>query len=154
MRPYRKEKIASVVRQVVSEAIAQKLHDPRVDMLTTVTRVEMTDDLLVAKVFLTVTGGEATQRRTLQGVRNAGGYLQRQIAKELQIRHCPTLRFELDRQETGARRTHELLAENLRKDPSLRGAVDETQDVAGRPDAELSQDGTSGAPDHSQDKDA
>lgn len=153
MRPFRKEKIASVIRQVVSEAIANKLHDPRVDMLTTITRVEMTEDLLIAKVFLTVTGSETTERRTLQGVRNAGGYLQRQIAKELQIRHCPTLHFEIDRQETGVRRTQALLAENLRQDPTLGDAVDDSQVGGAEQNPELRNDVDSGAPDQSQDTD-
>ncbi len=151
MRPYRKEKIASVIRQVVSQAIANKLHDPRIDMLTTVLRVEMTADLLVAKVFLTVTGGEATERRTLQGVIHAGGFLQRQIAKELQIRHCPTLRFEIDRQETGARRTHALLAENLRQDPCLGDVGDDSRVVGAEQDHKSRTDVDSGVPNQSQD---
>lgn len=153
MRPYRKEKIASVIRQVVSEAIAYKLHDPRVDLATTVTRVEMAADLLIAKVFLTVAGGEAIERRTLQGVVSAGGFLQRQVARELQIRHCPTLRFEIDRQEKGARRTLSALAENLRQDPTLGDAVDDSQAVAAEQDVESREELDSGVPDQPQDMD-
>ncbi len=151
MRPFRKEKIASVIRQVVSEAIAHKLHDPRVDMLTTVTRVEMAADLLIAKVFLTVAGGEAIERRTLKGVVSAGGYLQRQVARELQIRHCPTLQFEIDRQEKGARRTLSVLAENLRQDPTLGDAVDDSQAVGAEQDLTSGEELDSGVPDQSQD---
>lgn len=152
MRSYRKEKIASVIRQVVSEAITHKLHDPRVDTLTTITRVEMTMDLLVAKVFLTINGGEAVERRTLDGVRNARGYLQRQVAGELQIRHCPTLRFEIDRGQTHARQTLALLADNLRNNPDLADSVDESAEPAAEQQDESRRDPQSDAPDQSEDE--
>ena len=137
MQPFRKEKIASIIRQVVSEAITHKLHDPRVDTLTTITRVEMTADLLVAKVFLTINGGEAVERRTLNGVRNARGFLQRQVAEGLQIRHCPELQFDIDRGQTQARDTLALLAENLRRDPGLADPVDESAEAEAEPQNDL-----------------
>ncbi len=119
MRPYRKEKVASVVQHVVGEAIAHRLHDPRVAPLTTVTRVEMTGDLLIAKVYLTVQGDEAVERRTLAGIQHAAGYIQRMLASELPLRHCPELRFEVDESIKQVRRTMELLAENRRREPEL-----------------------------------
>lgn len=154
MRPFRKEKIASVIRQVVSEAIAHKLHDPRVDLLTTVTRVEMTDDLLIATVFLTVGSGGATERRTLKGVRSAGGYLQRQVAKELQVRNCPTLNFAVDREEEGARQTLSLLAENLRQDPTLSDAVDDSTGSDAQQSDRLGKDVDAGVEDELEEMDS
>lgn len=131
MRPYRKEKLARIVREVVCEMIAHKMHDPRIDPMTTITRVEMTGDLLIAKVYLTVQGSDTDQRRTLQGIQHASGFLQRQVAQELQIRHCPTLRFEIDHGVIGARRTFELLAENRRLDPTLAEASDDSNNPTG-----------------------
>lgn len=125
MRPYRKEKVASLIRQIVSEAIAYRLHDPRVAPLTTVTRVEMTGDLLIAKVYLSVQGSDAALRRTLQAVRHARGHLQRMVARELSVRQCPALRFELDKGARGAKRTMELLAENRRNEPQ---ALEDVED--------------------------
>lgn len=121
MRPYRKEKVASVVRRIVSEAIVHQLHDPRVAPLTTVTRVEMTGDLLIAKVYLSVQGEGAAEERTLQAVRHAAGYLQRMVARELPVRQCPALRFEIDKRVKGTRRTMDLLAENRRNEPQTLG---------------------------------
>jgi ribosome-binding factor A len=109
--------MASLVHEIVSDAISHRLQDPRVDVLTTVTRVEVSGDLLVAKVFLSVPGGDAIERRTLKAVRHAGGYLQRLVAEELTVRQCPELRFEVDTGAKQARRTLELLAENRRNDP-------------------------------------
>ncbi len=126
MRPYRKEKVASAVRQIVGEAIAHKLNDPRVDPMTTVTRVEMTGDLLIARVFLSVTNDDATERRTLRAIQHAGGYIQRLVAGAVPLRHCPELRFEVDERVKGVRRTMEILAENRRLDPDL-DADEETE---------------------------
>lgn len=154
MRPFRKEKIASVIRQVVSEAIAHKLHDPRVDVLTTVTKVEMTDDLLIAKVFLTVGSGDAVERRTLQGVKSAGGYLQRQVAKELQIKHCPTLEFKVDREEKASRETLSLLAENLRENPTLTDPIEEPDEEGVEPSEEPGEDGNAVVTDETEETDS
>ena len=122
MRPYRKQKISSLIQQVVSEGVAFKLNDPRVSPLTTVTRVEMTPDLLIARVYLTVPGDASAERRTLQAIRHAGGYLQRMVAQALTMRQCPELRFEIDETSKAVRRTMEILAENRRNDPELAAA--------------------------------
>lgn len=119
MRPYRKEKVASLVRRIVSEAIVHRLHDPRVAPLTTVTRVEMTDDLLIARVYLSVPGDDAVESRTIAAIRHAAGYIQRMVAHELSIRQCPELRFEIDKAVKGVRRTLELLEDIRRREPEL-----------------------------------
>ena len=124
MRLYRKEKVASVIQHIVSGAIVHRLHDPRIDPLTTVTRVEMTRDLAVARVYLSVQGGDSVERRTLRAVRHAAGFIQRMVAHELPLRQCPTLHFEIDEGVKGARRTMELLAENRRNEPGLSGSDD------------------------------
>ena len=119
MRPYRKEKLASVVRQVVSEAVVHKLSDPRISPLTTVTRVVMSPDLQIAKVYLSVQGGEAVERRTLRALRHAAGYLQRMVAGALQIRQCPELRIDLDQGVKEARKTMDLLAQHSLEEPDM-----------------------------------
>ncbi len=119
MRPYRKEKVSSLVRQIVSEAIVHRLHDPRVAPLTTVTRVEMADDLLIARVYLSVPGDDAAESRTIAAIRHAAGYIQRMVAHELSIRQCPELRFEIDKAVKGVRRTMELLEDIRRREPEL-----------------------------------
>lgn len=93
----------------------RRLNDPRIELLTTVTRVEMSADLQIARVYLTVPGGDAVERRTMAGVKQATGFLQRMVAAGLSIRHCPELRFEIDESAKFAAKTLSLLDQNRRE---------------------------------------
>ncbi len=96
MKSFRIDKIASAVRNVIGDAILNKLNDPRISPLTSVTRVEMTPDLQIARVFISVMGTDSEVSRTFAGLQHARGHLQRHIARDLNLRHCPELRLELD----------------------------------------------------------
>ena len=122
MRAYRKERVASRIHEIISEAILQRINDPRVSPLTTVTRVQVTGDLLIATVFLSVSGDAADERRTITALRHAGGFLQRMVAGELEMRQCPELRFEADEHLKRVRYTLQLLEENRRNLPALADA--------------------------------
>lgn len=119
MRSYRREKVASLVRQVLGESLIHEIRDPRVSPRTTITRVEITADMLVAKVYFIVSGSDADERLTLAGIRSAEGYLQRKLASVLTMRQCPELKFNIDEQAKGAKRTMALLDENRRREPEI-----------------------------------
>lgn len=116
-----------MVLKIVGETVAHRLNDPRVSPLTTVTRVELARDLLTAKVYLSVPGEESVERCSLAGIRSATGFIQRILAGQLSMWHCPALRFEIDDTIRKVRHTMELLAENRRNDPTIE-AVDEATD--------------------------
>lgn len=117
MKSHRPERVASVVRDIVSQAIAHRLNDPRVAPLTTVTRVEMVGDLDIARIYLSVSGDAATERRTLQAIRHASGFIQRIVAREMVIRQCPMIQFEIDEAAKIAQETMNRMAENRRNKP-------------------------------------
>ncbi len=96
MKSFRPQRVANLIREIVSEAIAGKLSDPRIGPMVSVTRVEVTADLEHAKVFFSVMGPPAAERRTMQGLQSAVGVVQRMVARELSIRQCPKLSFHLD----------------------------------------------------------
>jgi len=114
MRGFRKDRIARAIREIVSEAIARQINDPRLAPLTTVSRVEVKQDLLLATVFVTVPTGAADERRTLAAMRSAGGFLQRKVARGLSMRHCPEIRFELDEELRQVQEIMRLLDANRR----------------------------------------
>ncbi len=96
MRPFRVDKMGSAIRQIVSEAIATKLNDPRISTFTSVTRVEVSRDLQIARVYVSVLGTEAETRKTMTGLAHAVGHVQRLVAGRLTVRRCPEIRFVLD----------------------------------------------------------
>lgn len=88
-------KAAEAIREVVSMAILTDLRDPRVKNVT-VTFVEVSSDLRLAKIHVSVMGDEKTQKLTLKGLQNSGGYLQRKVGNRIETRYTPRLEFVLD----------------------------------------------------------
>lgn len=125
MKSFRPERVSHVIRSVVSDAITNRLNDPRIEPLSSVTRVEVTPDLEFAKVWVSVMGNDATQRRTIAGLRSAVGYVQKMLAGELQIRVVPRLSFHLDESikkgEETLRLIEQVMAENRPNDPLPEG---------------------------------
>jgi len=113
MRSFRVERVACVVRSVVSNAIAHKLNDPRISPFASVTRVEVTADLEHAKVHVSVMGDAGVQNRTMRGLESAAGVIQRLLAKELSTRHCPHLSFHLDESIKKAAETIRIINESM-----------------------------------------
>ncbi len=93
MKPFRLEKVGSEIQHLVSDVISNKLHDPRIATLTSVTRVEISRDLEAAKIYISVFGDEKVQRRTLDALDHARGFIQTHVARGLDIRQCPRISF-------------------------------------------------------------
>ncbi len=124
MKSHRPERVANVVREVVSEAIAAKLSDPRIAPLSSVTRVEMSADLEHARVWVSVMGEEAVQRRTMAGLQSAAGLVQRMVARELPLRTVPRISFHLDQSIKRAAETIRLINEAMAEPPVPRPQED------------------------------
>ena len=104
MSTRRVQKAAEAIREVVSMAILADLQDPRIQDVT-VTYVEVSGDLRLAKVHVSVMGDEARQNLSLQGLQNAAGFLQAKIGKRVDLRYTPRLKFILDQ---GVKRSIEI----------------------------------------------
>ena len=95
----RQEKVARIVRDVVSEAIANRLNDPRLKGLISVTRVEMTPDLRAADVYLSFFAqAEADKARGFEAIDHARKRIQSLLGDALESKFCPVLRFHMDEQ--------------------------------------------------------
>ncbi len=95
MSNHRRERIDELLRREVSRIVLYELKDPRI-AFTTVTKAETSRDVKSAKVFVSVMGSEADQRRTLRALRDASGFIQGAIGKLLRTRNTPSLLFVLD----------------------------------------------------------
>ena len=96
------------MREVLSEAIATELKDPRVGFVT-VTAVDTSPDLRHARVFVSVLGEKKERDESLAGLSSSHGYLQSRVASLLRLKHTPTLDFEYDPSAERVMRIGELL---------------------------------------------
>ncbi|MCG8409395.1 MAG: 30S ribosome-binding factor RbfA [Phycisphaerales bacterium] len=139
---HRRDRLSHVVREVVSDAIANRLSDPRISRFTSVVRVEMSADLRVATIHVSVMGSDTDARTTMRGLESARGLIQSRLARQLDIRHCPSIRFHLD---IGIKRAIETYQEigDLKNDwsESKEAPFDEKADPSGTLD--LQEDDTS-----------
>jgi ribosome-binding factor A len=106
----RMRRVDEAIRQVIGDALAGELKDPRVGFVT-VTDVRTSPDLSHARVFVSVLGDEEQRRETLEGLNSAHGFLQRRIADELSLKRTPTLQFSYDETSERAMRVERILRE-------------------------------------------
>jgi ribosome-binding factor A len=104
MHPYkRSERLGELLLAEISDLIRREIKDPRIGFVT-VTRVEISDDLRHAKVFVSCIGVEAEKVRMLQGLSSATGYIRRQLGRALHLRYTPEIAFLRDESlEQGAK---------------------------------------------------
>ncbi len=93
---HRRERFASTLRNVVAKLMQTELSDPRIRGLVSVSRVVVSPDLRLAKIYISVLGSKGEQRSSLTGLRHSAGHLQSLLKKHLEFRVCPKLDFRLD----------------------------------------------------------
>ena len=114
--PKRAVRVAERVREEIARALVRDLDDPRL-ALAVVIRVEMPDDLSLAKVMVRLaTGGEDqnARKRLLAGLAAASGMLRKRVGQSVDLRRAPELRFYYDEGQDASERVEELLHEIAR----------------------------------------
>ena len=104
----RMRRVDEAVREVLSDAIARDLQDPRVGFVT-VTGVDTSPDLRHARVYVSVLGDASAREASLEGLRSAHGFLQGAIASQLTLKRTPALTFHYDESVDRGMRISELL---------------------------------------------
>jgi len=89
-------RISEEVRKVVSDLIFNGLKDPRINPMTTVTRVEVSRDLSFAKIYVSVLGNEKEKEDSITGLNSAKGFIRKEIGSRIDLRHSPIPIFLLD----------------------------------------------------------
>lgn len=110
-------KAAEAIREVVSMAILVDLRDPRIQDVT-VTFVEVSGDMRLAKVHVSVMGDEAKQQLSLHGLQNSAGFLQKKVSERIDTRYTPKLKFVLDQGIKNSLAVTRILEEVLPNDDS------------------------------------
>jgi len=92
----RTQRVASVIRDVVAEAIP-RMNDPRLEPLTSITRVEVSPDLSIARVNVSVLADAPARRQlSVDALRAAAGRMRAVVGEHLSTRQIPRLEFHLD----------------------------------------------------------
>ncbi len=106
----RTERLGEEIREAVAALLTAGLKDPRIGFVT-VTRVQLSDDLHHARLFVGVLGDEKQRAATLTGLRAAAGWLRREVGRRLRTRYTPELSFQYDQGLEATERVARLLEE-------------------------------------------
>lgn len=89
-------RINGEVLRELSNIIRSEIKDPRINPMTSVVTVEVAPDLKTCKAYISVLGDEKSQQDTIQGLRSAEGFIRRQLARTINLRNTPEIKFILD----------------------------------------------------------
>ena len=89
-------RINGEVQRELSNIIRGEIKDPRINPLTSVVAVEVAPDLKTCKAYISVLGDEGSQAKTLAGLKSAEGFIRSKLAKTVNLRNTPEIRFVLD----------------------------------------------------------
>lgn len=129
MKAHRVERVAEVIREVAAETILFEIQDPRVKNVT-VTRAEVSGDLQVAKVYVSIMGTEREQALCMHGLKSSAGFVQSKLGSRLKTRFTPTLTFILDEGVKKSIEVTRLINEGLATSkPSEPGRVEEEDET-------------------------
>ncbi|MFD2670057.1 30S ribosome-binding factor RbfA [Marinicrinis sediminis] len=111
-------RVGEQIKKELSMLIQTELKDPRVGFIT-VTGVEVTNDLSLARVYLSVLGKDEQIAATLKALDHAKGFLRSEIGKRVRLRHTPVIEFRFDSSIEYGSRIEALLQEINEKDDRL-----------------------------------
>ena len=92
----RTERLNALFRSEISSLIVRGIKDPRISGVVSVTRVDVSNDLSYASVFVSVYGSDSDKRNTIKALKSATGFIRRELLHRITIRAMPILRFKLD----------------------------------------------------------
>lgn len=103
------------VQRELSEIIRSGIKDPRIHPMTSVVSVEVTPDLKYCKAYISVLGNEDAGKATIEGLKSAEGFVRRELARRVNLRNTPQIKFILDQSiEYGVNMSH--LIDEVTKD--------------------------------------
>ncbi len=106
----RSVRLQELLQEEISQILHHGLKDPRIGFAT-VTRLELTDNLKNAKIFVSIMGSEAEKKDTLEGLSSAKGFIRSQLGKNLYVKYVPELIFIEDHSAEHADKINKLLNE-------------------------------------------
>ena len=109
----------------LSNIIRSEIKDPRINPMTSVVSVEVAPDLKTCKAYISVLGDEKSQQDTIAGLKSAEGYIRRELARTVNLRNTPEIKFILDQSIEYGINMSKLIDEVTKKDDESHKNSDE-----------------------------
>jgi ribosome-binding factor A len=106
---HRPDRVGEQIRDILGEVLARgEVHDPGIGFIT-LTRVQVTSDLQLARVFYTMLGDQKARKETARALQRATGFFRRQVGARLQLRRVPEIEFRFDESVANQDRIEQIL---------------------------------------------
>lgn len=120
-------RINGEVQKELSTIIRNEIKDPRIHPMTSVMAVEVAPDLKTCKAYISVLGEKEAKEATIKGLNSAEGYVRRQLARNLNLRNTPEIRFILDESIEYGVNMSKLIDDVTKKDNSHKQGEDKDE---------------------------
>lgn len=114
----RSDRVADAIKKEIASLLQNEIKDPRLPEMASVVAVEVTRDLSLARVYISVLGSEAEKKDCQAAIESAGGFIRREIGKRVRLRNVPELRFMIDDSIERGMRISRLIDETMAGKPS------------------------------------
>jgi ribosome-binding factor A len=91
----RADRVSGLIQETLSDLLNKSIHDPRLQM-TTITKVKMSADLRLARIYFAIYGDDKKSEDAAKGFESARGFIKRILAPKLGLRYMPDLKFFYD----------------------------------------------------------
>jgi ribosome-binding factor A len=105
---HRTERVAEQVREELSQMLATEVRDPGIGLIT-LTRVKVTADLSLARVYWTILGDKVERAKTAKALERTSGYLRHLLAGRMSLRRVPEIKFQFDESVAAQDRIEQIL---------------------------------------------
>ena len=92
----RGEKIKKALIKEISQIIQQRIKDPRIEGIISVTDVDLSVDYRYAKVYISIYGSEKQKETVMEAIEESASFIRKEVGKRIRLRHTPELKFCLD----------------------------------------------------------
>ena len=107
---HRVERVAEQIREEVSQILSTEVSDPGIGLIT-VTRVKVTPDLSLARIYWTIIGDANERKKTAKALERATGFVRHLLAERLSLRRAPEVKFIFDESVAAQARIEEIIQE-------------------------------------------
>jgi ribosome-binding factor A len=95
MEGKRSEKVADLIQKEISQMLVKSIKDPRIGFVT-ITKVTVSEDFRLAKVYFSVAGTLEERERSMKGLDSAKGYVRKELGQRIRLRYTPEIMFQFD----------------------------------------------------------